>query len=58
MTISNVSLDFLKSSNMHTSTFHASSPTILPYNVKTDGFSRLPIGPLRGYLLVLQGTPY
>ena len=31
ITISNFNVDFVKSSNRHTNTFHTSNPTILPY---------------------------
>ena len=31
MTISNFDVNLLKSANVHTNTFHASNPTILPY---------------------------
>ena len=63
ITISNFNLMFLKSSNMGTNTFHASIPTILPYNVKKYCFTlfcgvgdvalfipyiKFPIGPKRG----------
>ena len=32
--------DLLKSWNVHTNTFHASNPAIVPYNVKNQGCSR------------------
>ena len=41
MTNSNVNVMCLKSSNMHRNIFHASNPTILPYNSKHRGFTRL-----------------
>ena len=35
MTISKLNIYVVKSSHMHTNTFHASNPSILPYNVKS-----------------------
>ena len=55
MTKSNLNLICLKSSNMHTNTFHASNPTILPYNIKILAFPDFYEG---GFGILPYSAPY